>query len=96
MAERGRKAIIRRLRQIGLTEHEADEATGTLIEGICAGLEKDGKVMVSGFGKFSVRRRPPRNARMPGQEPLQVPARLTVKFKAGPKVFQKLINPSAG
>ena len=91
MQERGRKAIIRRLRGLGLTEHEAEEATGTLIEGICAGLEKDGKVLVSGFGRFSVRQMRPRQVKMPGQDRRRIPARLAVKFKAGPKVFQKLV-----
>ena len=90
MADRGRKAVIRRLKSFGLTEREADETARTLIENIIEGLEKEGKVMISGFGRFAVRRRPPRNSKLPGQEEKRIPSRRTIHFKASPNVFRDL------
>lgn len=88
MADRGKQALIGRLKTFGLTERESDETARLLIEQIIEGLEKNGKVMISGFGRFDVRQRRPRNSKLPGREEKRVPARRTIRFKASPNVFR--------
>jgi nucleoid DNA-binding protein len=85
-------SIVRRLKSMGLTQREAEEADETLINGIIRGLEKDGKVLISGFGRFVVRRRRPGSVRLPGRERQKIPARMAVRFKASPKLFQHMLK----
>ena len=87
---RGRKALVQRLQAMGLTQKESETAVETILEKMIEGLEKDGKILVSGFGKFEIRQRRPRNSRLPGQELKRIPARRTVHFKAAPEVFKRL------
>lgn len=90
MSDRGRIALVRRLQEIGLTGKEADVAVETILNSIEDGLEKDGRVVVSGFGRFTIRRRRPRDAKIPGRERQRIPARRAIHFKASPRVFQFL------
>ena len=90
MSERGRKAILRRLKNIGLTEREAEETIQTLIDQMLNGLEKDGKILISGFGNFSVKQHRPRNARHPPPPP--PPRNPPPRFKASPSLFTKYLK----
>lgn len=92
MPVHGRTSIVRRLKAMGLTQREADDAAETLIDGIIRGLEKYGKVLISGFGRFVVHQRKPRSARLPGRERQKIPARRAVRFKASPKLFQHMLK----
>lgn len=62
------------------------------IELIKDGLEKDGKVMLSGFGSFETHAKKARRGRNPQTgDPLILSARKVVKFKAS-QLLRKAIN----
>ena len=62
----------------------------TLTEGICT----NGRVEIRGFGAFFVKERPARSAINPRTgEPVQVPKKRMLRFKAGKAVFERL-NPN--
>ena len=44
----------------GLTKADAQRALEATIEGVTAGLKKDGKVSLVGFGTFAAKKRPAR------------------------------------
>lgn len=92
MPSHGRKSLIRRLQNLGLTQREAETAIETLLQNISDGLEKDGKVMISDFGRFEVRHYLPRAAKLPGQPLKRLPARRTVRFKPSRNLFASLIT----
>lgn len=92
MPTRGRKILESRFKRLGLTQKESEEAVETLILGICDGLKQDGKVLISGFGRLAVRLHKSRQAKLPGKERTRIPARRTVRFKASPNIFNKLIK----
>ncbi|MHC4390170.1 MAG: HU family DNA-binding protein [Planctomycetota bacterium] len=63
---------------------EADRALGAVIDGIKAGLKKDTKVQLVGFGTFEVKSRKARTGRNPQTgEKLKIPASKTVGFRPG-------------
>ncbi|GIW73215.1 MAG: transcriptional regulator [Planctomycetota bacterium] len=62
----------------------AERAVNAVIEGIKAGLKKDGKVQLVGFGSFSVRKRAARMGRNPQTgERIKIKASKTVGFTPG-------------
>lgn len=69
----------------------AERAVDAVIEGIQAGLKKDQKVQLIGFGTFSVRQRKARTGRNPqtGAE-IKIKASRTVGFKAGKSLKTKV------
>ena len=76
----------------GLTKKDARAVIGTVMEGIKAGLAEDGKVTLVGFGTFNSVFRDARTARNPQTgEPVAVPAKNVVKFKAS-KAFKEAVN----
>jgi DNA-binding protein HU-beta len=69
----------------------AERAIDSVIEGIHAGLKKDKKVQLIGFGTFSVRNRAARMGRNPqtGAQ-IKIKASKTVGFKAGKSLKDKV------
>lgn len=75
-----------------LDKQKASEIVETLIELVKEHLERDGKVMLSGFGSYEVKAKPPRRGRNPqtGQS-ITLRARKVVKFKPS-QLLRKAIN----
>ena len=68
----------------GLTQAQAGDA----LEALCTAIEDElgagGEVRIAGLGTFAVQHRAERQGRNPKTgEPITIPARRTVKFKAG-------------
>ena len=79
----------------GTNKGEATKAVAVLFELIRDGLERDGKVAISGFGSFETARREARERRNPRTgEPVRVAASTTVKFKPG-KGLKDAVNGGA-
>lgn len=77
--------------EVGETKAAAERALACVIKGIEAGLKKQKKVNLVGFGSFSVRQRKPRTVVPPGQsEPMKVKGTKTVTFKAGKALKEKV------
>ncbi len=67
---------------INVEKSKASDVIEDFIELIKNGLEQDEKVMISGFGSFEVKAKPPRRGRNPQTgESIRVPARKALKFK---------------
>ena len=70
----------------GLTKADAQRALEATIEGVTAGLKKDGKVALVGFGTYTAKKRAARDGINPlTKEKLHIPAKMAVSFKAGSK-----------
>ncbi|HOF57947.1 MAG TPA: HU family DNA-binding protein [Syntrophorhabdaceae bacterium] len=69
----------------------AGKALKAFIDGVISALKKDEKVMLVGFGTFSVSKRKARKGRNPrtGKE-IKIPARNVPKFTAG-KAFKEAV-----
>ena len=62
----------------------AARAIDAVLDGIAAGIKKDGNVQLIGFGTFSVKERAAREGRNPlTGEKIKIKASKTVGFKAG-------------
>jgi DNA-binding protein HU-beta len=62
----------------------AERAVNAVFAAIQAGLKKEGRVQVVGFGTFVARKRPPRTVRNPKTgQPVKIGARWSVTLKAG-------------
>jgi len=62
----------------------AERALNAVLDGIEAGLQKDGEVQLIGFGTFRVKDRPAREGRNPlTGEKMKIKASRTVAFKVG-------------
>ncbi len=69
---------------LGLSKAAAQRALETVLERITTGLIRDQKVQIQGFGTFQAKMRKERMGHNPQTgEPLHIPARKTVTFKAG-------------
>jgi DNA-binding protein HU-beta len=68
----------------GLKREDAKKAVNAFIETISSELEQGGKVAILGFGVMYVTVKSARNGVNPKtKEPIHIPARKVVKFKAG-------------
>ena len=77
--------------KVGLTKADAGRALDAVLEGIQTGLKKEGKVAFVGFGTFTVKKRAARDGINPlTKEPLHIPAKKAVTFKAGSKLKDSL------
>lgn len=75
----------------GLTKADAARALEATLEGITAGLKKEGKVTFVGFGTFSAKVRPAREGINPlTKQPLKIAAKTVASFKAGSKLKDAL------
>ena len=72
--------------QADLTKADAGRALDAVMQGIIAGLKKEGKVTLVGFGTFTAKEREAREGRNPQTgETVQIAARVVPGFKAGNK-----------
>ena len=75
----------------GLTKADATRALDAALGGITAGLKKDGKVALVGFGTFSAKKRAARDGINPlTKEAIKIPAKTVASFKAGSKLKDAL------
>lgn len=75
----------------GLTKADAGRALDATIEGITAGLKKEGKVTLTGFATFTAKSRPAKEGRNPRTgETVKIPARIAPTIKAGSKLKEAL------
>ena len=74
-----------------LTKADAARALDATIEGITAGLKKEGKVALVGFGTFAAKLRAKREGINPlTKEKITIPAKTVASFKAGSKLKDAL------
>ena len=75
-----------------LSKAEAGELTNIVFEELKQALARGEKVTISGFATFSVRNKATRQGRNPQTgEPLRIPARRVVRFKAS-EILKKKMN----
>lgn len=68
----------------GLSKVDAKKAVDAFVETVSEELESGGKVALLGFGSFSITEKSARKGVNPKtKEPIDIPARKSVKFKAG-------------
>ena len=76
----------------GITKAAAKKALTSFLENVENSLKKGEKISLIGFGSWSVSQRSAREARNPQTgEPMQIPAKNVVKFKAGSEL-QNAVN----
>ncbi len=79
-------------KKANLTNKAAREAVSSIFGAISDALKKGDKVVVTGFGTFSVRSRAARKGRNPQTgSPINIPARKTPGFTAG-KALKKTVR----
>ena len=77
--------------QVGHTKKHSASLVDTLFEIIKETLEDGKDVLISGFGKFSIRERNERKGRNPlTGEPIMLPAKKVVTFKCSGKLRSKI------
>ena len=83
--------IVARIHEVGFSKKQAVDFVEALIEIIKANLEKGDDVLVSGFGKFCVKRKNQRRGRNPatGQD-LMLRERRVITFKCSGKLRNKI------
>jgi DNA-binding protein HU-beta len=68
----------------GLSKVDTKKVVEAFVETVSSELKNGGKVALLGFGAFSVAEKSARNGVNPKtKEPINIPARKVVKFKAG-------------
>jgi DNA-binding protein HU-beta len=73
--------------EANMTKADAARAVDAVMKGITEGLKKDEKVALVGFGTFTSKKRPAREGINPlTKEPMKIPAKNVVSFKAGSKL----------
>ena len=73
--------------KVGFTKADAARAVDAFIEGVKEGLKKEKKVSLVGFGTWTSKKRAAREGINPlTKEPLKIPAKNVVSFKAGSKL----------
>lgn len=78
--------------KMNISKQEADRILLSFIDGIMTNLEKDGRVVIQGFGSFRLREYRARIGKKPVTgEPIQIPARKKPVFHAS-KELNQLIN----
>ena len=78
-------------KQIGYTKLKSTGLVNSVFEIIKEALENDNNVLISGFGKFSVRERKERTGRNPiNGEPLVLPSKKVIAFKCSEKLRNKI------
>ena len=74
----------------------AARAVDAVLDGITAGIKKDGLVQLIGFGTFSVKERAAREGRNPlTGEKIKIKASKTVSFKAGADLKKTAVKAKA-
>ena len=75
----------------GITKAQAQSALNSFLDSTSGALKKGDKLILVGFGTFSVSQRAARTGRNPrtGKE-IKIPAKKVVKFKAGSELAKKV------
>jgi len=72
-----------------ISKAAAEKALNSALSGIADSLAKGDKVTLIGFGTFSTVKRAARQTKNPRtQQPIEIPAKTTAKFKAGSKLAE--------
>jgi integration host factor subunit alpha len=83
--------LIKRVSSLGFQKQDAGTIIENLLEIIKKSLENGEDVLISGFGKFSVKDKPPRRGRNPATgELLILDARRVVTFKTSGKLKERM------
>ena len=78
--------------KMNISKQEADRTLLAFINGIMTNLEKDGRVVIQGFGSFRLKEYKARIGKKPVTgEPIQIPARKKPVFHAS-KELNQIIN----
>ena len=73
----------------GLSKVDAKKAVEAFVETVSSELKEGGKVALLGFGSFSVAEKSARKGVNPKtKHPIEIPARKSVKFKAGAELTE--------
>ena len=73
----------------GLSKVDAKKAVEAFVETVSSELKAGGKVALLGFGSFSVAEKSARKGVNPKtKQPIEIPARKSVKFKAGAELTE--------
>lgn len=73
----------------GLSKVDAKKAVEAFVETVSSELKEGGKVALLGFGSFSVAEKYARKGVNPKtKQPIEIPARKSVKFKAGAELTE--------
>ena len=73
----------------GLSKVDAKKAVEAFVETVSSELKEGGKVARLGFGSFSVAEKSARKGVNPKtKQPIEIPARKSVKFKAGAELTE--------
>lgn len=73
----------------GLSKVDAKKAVEAFVETVSSELKEGGKVALLGFGSFSVAEKSARKGVNPKtKQPNEIPARKSVKFKAGAELTE--------
>ncbi len=85
------RLVVSMSQKVLISKSETFNAVETLLSIIKKTLESGEDVMISGFGKFSVREKGPRTGRNPVTgKPMVLQARKVVTFKCSKKLAEKL------
>jgi integration host factor subunit alpha len=88
------KLISRLQTQLGLTKQESQQAVGRLFDILKDTLANGEDLLISGYGKFSVRQKNARRGRNPQtKEALMLKARKVLVFKASGVLRERMNNP---
>jgi integration host factor subunit alpha len=83
--------IVARIHEVGFTKKQAVDLVEALIEIIKGNLEKGEDVLISGFGKFCIKRKHQRRGRNPATgEDLMLRERRVITFKCSGKLRNKI------
>lgn len=75
--------------QSGLSKVDSKKALDATLDAIANELKADGKVVLVGFGTFSVSERSARKGINPRtKKPIDIPSKKTAKFKAGAELSE--------
>ena len=86
--------IIAKIYDLGFTKKESVDILETMLEIIKHTLEQNEDVLISGFGKFSLKQKKMRKGRNPATgSDLMLQARKIITFKCSGKLRDKINNP---
>jgi integration host factor subunit alpha len=83
--------IVARVHEMGFTKKQSVDLIESLIEIIKKSLEKEEDVLISGFGKFCVKRKKERRGRNPATgDDLMLRGRRVITFKCSGKLRNRI------
>ena len=83
--------IMRQVQELGYSQKDSREIVEALLEIIKSNLENGEDVLVSNFGKFTLKDKAPRRGRNPATgEDLQLDARKVLAFKCSGRLREKI------